>query len=162
MSKKTLQRTVMIMACAAAFTLVHAQFSWESPEPESPPAWSPSYEETPETGSSDDSPYNIGSSYSPSGDDQSGAATEPKTAQQPKAQRERASKSRPSGTPSAFAGPQKSCPVCTSVRLKGNLYAEYSGKKIHVCCAACIDRVRRNPAPFAAKLEKRGEQLAGM
>jgi len=60
----------------------------------------------------------------------------------------------------AFSGPQKSCPVCSSVRLKNNLYVDYSGGRIHVCSAACIDRVRRNPAAFADILVKRGEQLS--
>ena len=60
----------------------------------------------------------------------------------------------------AFSGPQKSCPVCTSVRLKGNQYVDYGGGRIHVCSESCISRVRRNPDKFADVLVKRGEQVS--
>jgi hypothetical protein len=146
------------LACAAAFTFAVAQYD--------------SYSDDPGFESYDIGPYSTGSesasgeTSSPSeedaaSDDEDGAKKKTSD-KQPKEKKERPARGKRSGPSfsSAFSGPQKSCPVCSSVRLKNNEYVDYSGGRIHVCSAACIDRVRRNPAAFAEILLKRGEQLA--
>ena len=155
MYKRTLSRSVMILACAAVFTFVAAQYPWESDYSET----SSSDESSPFGSPSDNSPYiEEYDSDDESGGGKSAPATAP--AKQAKAKPERAKRERSGSAPAAFSGPQKTCPVCASVRLKGNLYVDGGGSRIHVCSAACIDRVRRNPSKFAAILQKRGEQLA--
>jgi hypothetical protein len=170
MLKKNAPRVATILACAAAFTFVAAQFPWETDA-------DPNYD----SGSSSESPsgdlYDIGSykSSSAGGPDESGAEeansepSAPKPKAKPKKERapakdkpQRAANKRSSNTSfsaASFSGSQKTCPVCTSVRLKGNQYVDYSGGRIHVCSEACIGRVRRNPDKFADILVKRGEQV---
>jgi len=153
--KRTLSRSVMILACAAVFTFVAAQYPWESDYSET----SSSDESSPFGSPSDNSPYiEEYDSDDESGGGKSAPATAP--AKQAKAKPERAKRERSGSAPAAFSGPQKTCPVCASVRLKGNLYVDGGGSRIHVCSAACIDRVRRNPSKFVEIMKKRGEQLA--
>jgi len=140
----------VFLACAAIFTFAAAQYS-SSDDPFE------SYDIGPYSGSggsgSDDA------SAEDAGDD---AAKKKSADKQPGNKRERSVRDKRSAHSfsSAFSGPQKSCPVCSSVRLKNNLCVDYSGGRIHVCSAACIDRVRRNPAAFADILINRGEQLS--
>jgi hypothetical protein len=142
--------------CAAAFAFAAAQ----SDSDDSPfgSAAESSFE------SYDIGPYSAGNgsgSGEASAEDAAGGnGAKKKSAEKPpKEKTSRGKRSGPSFS-SAFSGPQKACPVCSSVRLKNNEYVDYSGGRIHVCSAACIDRVRRNPAAFAEILLKRGEQLA--
>jgi hypothetical protein len=146
--------------CAAAFTFAAAQSDSGDESPFGSASES-SFE------SYDIGPYstgNEGNSGEASSEEASGgdAAKKKSAEKQPKEKASRGSRSSgPSFSfSSAFSGPQKTCPVCSSVRLKNNEYVDYSGGRIHVCSAACIDRVRRNPAAFAEILLKRGEQLA--
>jgi len=146
----------VFVACAAVFTLAAAQSDSDGSSFGS--AAESSFE------SYDIGPYSSdggGSGAASASEDASGGADkEKKPAKQPK---EKAARGKRSGGPSfssAFSGPQKSCPVCFSTHLKNNLYVDYSGGRIHVCSAACIARVQRNPAAFAEILLKRGEQLA--
>ncbi|MDR2693919.1 MAG: hypothetical protein LBB74_06860 [Chitinispirillales bacterium] len=142
------------LACAAAFTFAVAQDSSS---------------EYPGFESYDIGPYSAGgesgsgetssSSEDAVGDEGAKKKTAEKQSGERKERSARGKRSGPSFS-SAFSGPQKSCPVCSSVRLKNNLYVDCSGGRIHVCGAACIDRVRRNPAAFSEILLKRGEQLA--
>lgn len=154
------KRAVTVTVCAAAFTFVAAQYSWESSSelPSSSgsdgesainPNAEPSFES-----------YDIGPYSGGSGDESSAGDNSKKksAAKQPREKATRGKRTGPSFS-SAFSGPQKSCPVCSSVRLKSGQYTDYSGGRIHVCSAACIDRVRRNPTAFAEILTKRGEQL---
>jgi hypothetical protein len=152
------------MLCAAAFTFTAAQ--WDS---------SPLYGSNPEDGSGDGPSFGSGDAAEPSfesydigpyqsGDGASGdgADAKKKPGEKPlveKKQKTARAKRREPSFSAAFSGPQKSCPVCSSVRLKGKQYVDYSGGRIHVCSAACISRVRRNPAAFAGILTNRGEQL---
>jgi cytoskeletal protein RodZ len=176
MIKKIVSRAVIILAGAAAFTFVAAQFSWEddygsgsssssSSSSYDSPASSdspPYYESSDEFGTSS---YRTSETAAETDAEEVKKDAKPeKPAREPKAQKSKKTSRRTTepSFASAFEGPQKTCPVCVSKRLKSRMYVESSGKKIHVCSAACIGRVKRNPQAFAAKLEKRGEQLAGM
>jgi hypothetical protein len=76
-----------------------------------------------------------------------------------KAPREKAP--RPVRTASAaYEGPQKTCPVCVSPKLKGKLYVSRGGDKVHVCSGTCIGRVKRDPAKYINIIIARGEQLS--
>jgi len=168
MRNRTLSRALMVLACTAAFTFVAAQYPWETGYSESSSDESSSGSSASE--SSDVSPYDMSYGSSDDSGGSSGDESEAESASVPakevkakpeKVKKERAKRERSGGASSvAFSGPQKTCPVCASARLKGNLYVDGGGGRIHVCSAACIDRVRRNPSKFADILQKRGEQLA--
>ena len=145
MFKKTASRAAVVLICAAAFTFVAAQFSWESDFTPSAPAAPPP--------SQDSFPWGSPASSEPSGSifDSPPPAPEPAAVAPASAAAPRTE--RPART--AVSGDRKVCPVCASVRVKDHLYAESNGRKIHVCSATCIGRVRRNPAAFAKILEKR-------
>jgi hypothetical protein len=164
----SIRKVLMFLACAAAF--VSAQFSWESDANYDSNYGSDTSSEPPPTSGSDgdqsfntaEEPafesYDIGPYSSDKGKDGSKKSSADKP---PKEKKQKTARGKPSFSfSSAFSGPQKTCPVCASVRLKNNQYVDYSGGRIHACSAACTPRVRRNPAPFAEILFKRGEQLA--
>lgn len=173
---RTAGRAAAALACAGLFALAAAQYPWETEsapgyesDPPAPASSTPASEDEPSFGSAAEpsfETYDIGP-YS-SSKDAGGAAADDgpkkKADKPPKEKKPKPARNKRSGPSfsfsSAFSGPQKSCPVCSSVRLKSNQHVDYSGGKIHVCSAACIDRVRRNPAAFADILIKRGEQLA--
>jgi len=143
-----IRKTRVFLVCAALFTFATAQSSTFG-----------TYDIGPySSGSGDDSGSNEASAAEPvsDGDAEANAASAEKRSNDKKA---RSRRTVPSFS-SAFSGPQKSCPVCSSVRLKSNQYVDYSGGRIHTCSAACISRVRRNPSAFADILAKRGEQLS--
>jgi YHS domain-containing protein len=52
--------------------------------------------------------------------------------------------------------PQTTCPVMGEP-IDKNLYVDYNGKRIYVCCADCIDKVKKNPEKYIKKLEKMGQ-----
>jgi YHS domain-containing protein len=51
---------------------------------------------------------------------------------------------------------QKTCPVMGN-RVNKDLYYDYNGKRIYVCCAMCIDSVRKEPEKYLRKLMEMGE-----
>ncbi len=55
--------------------------------------------------------------------------------------------------------PQSTCPVLGGPVNK-DLYVDYQGKRIYVCCAGCIDEVKKDPAKYIDKLRKSGESVA--
>jgi hypothetical protein len=148
---------------AAALTFTAAQSPWDSSPTEtgssdgpvfgSGDAAEPSFE------SYDIGPYQSGGGAPGGAGDNDGKGAKTKPPREKKQKAARGNRPEPSFS-AAFSGPQKSCPVCASARLKGNQYVNYNGNRIHACSAACIPRVRRNPAAFADILSKRGEQLA--
>jgi YHS domain-containing protein len=141
----------MALTCAAAFTFVSAQLPWETGYSSSE---SSSSGESPYSSSSDDSPYGSGSSSDESSSENalSSESSSNETAQSAKPKKEKKERVVPAGFST-----QKSCPVCNSTKIKKNLFVSYNGQRIHVCSAACIGRVKRNPAKFIEILEKRGE-----
>jgi hypothetical protein len=156
-TKTAAGRAAIFLVFSAIFTFAAAQYSWESNSnsgSDSEPAFNSAAEPSFES-------YDIGPYSSSKGDDSGKDAKKVSKDKPPKEKKQKAPRGKSFGPSfsSAFSGPQKSCPVCASVRLKNNQYVDYSGGRIHVCSAACIGRVRRNPEVFADILVKRGEQL---
>ena len=52
--------------------------------------------------------------------------------------------------------PQKTCPVMGNP-IDRNLYVDYKGQRIHVCCGGCIEPLKKDPEKYLRKLEKMGE-----
>jgi YHS domain-containing protein len=53
--------------------------------------------------------------------------------------------------------PQKTCPVMGN-RVDKNLYVDYKGNRIYVCCPACVHQVKRDPDKYLKKLADLGEK----
>jgi YHS domain-containing protein len=53
---------------------------------------------------------------------------------------------------------QAACPVMGE-KVNRDLYVDYEGKRIYVCCKDCIDAVKKDPAKYVASLEKAGVAL---
>ncbi len=54
---------------------------------------------------------------------------------------------------------QQYCPVMTGNEIDEDLYVDANGKRIYVCCSACIEAVKADPAQFIGKLEADGVVL---
>lgn len=54
--------------------------------------------------------------------------------------------------------PQTTCPVMGGA-IDKNLYVDYNGKRIYVCCADCIDKVNKNPEKYIKKLKSLGQSV---
>jgi YHS domain-containing protein len=52
--------------------------------------------------------------------------------------------------------PQTTCPVMGDP-IDKNLYVDYKGKRIYVCCTDCIAPLKKNPEKYIKKLEKMGQ-----
>lgn len=52
--------------------------------------------------------------------------------------------------------PQTSCPVYGG-DIDKSLYADVNGKRIYVCCSACIAEVKKDPDKYIKKLESMGQ-----
>ncbi|MGA2506589.1 MAG: YHS domain-containing protein [Chitinispirillaceae bacterium] len=52
--------------------------------------------------------------------------------------------------------PQTTCPVMGGA-IDKNLYVDYKGKRIYVCCEGCLAKLRKNPEKYLKKLEKMGQ-----
>ena len=55
--------------------------------------------------------------------------------------------------------PQTTCPAMGG-KIDTSLYVDHDGKRIYVCCAACIDAIKKDPAKYIKKLEDAGVTLA--
>ena len=55
--------------------------------------------------------------------------------------------------------PQKTCPVMGGA-INKELYVDHEGKRIYVCCAGCIDAIKKDPEAAIGKLEKEGQSVA--
>jgi len=53
---------------------------------------------------------------------------------------------------------QTTCPVMGGA-VNTNLYVDYGGKRIYVCCKGCVADVKKDPAKYISKLEKEGITL---
>lgn len=53
---------------------------------------------------------------------------------------------------------QTTCPVLDG-KINKSLYADVDGKRIYVCCAGCIDKIKADPAKYIEKLEAEGVAL---
>jgi YHS domain-containing protein len=54
--------------------------------------------------------------------------------------------------------PQTTCPV-TGEAIDRNLYVDYKGKRIYVCCASCTTQVRQDPEKYIRKLARMGQSV---
>lgn len=54
-----------------------------------------------------------------------------------------------------FAEPQTKCPVMGG-DINKEIYADYEGKRVYFCCAACIPQFKEDPEKYLAKLEEMG------
>ena len=58
---------------------------------------------------------------------------------------------------SVFAAPQTTCPVMGGkINKEKKIYADYKGKRVYFCCAACLPKFKENPEKYLAELEKAG------
>ena len=53
---------------------------------------------------------------------------------------------------------QTTCPVMGG-KINKDLHVDHEGKRIYVCCAACIEPLKKEAAKYIAKLEKDGVTL---
>lgn len=53
---------------------------------------------------------------------------------------------------------QTICPVMGG-EVNKNLYVDYDGKRIYVCCKGCIETVKKDPAKYIRELEAAGVTL---
>jgi hypothetical protein len=54
---------------------------------------------------------------------------------------------------------QTLCPIMADNPINKNLFVDYDGKRIYVCCRGCIGVVKKDPAKYIALLEKEGITL---
>jgi len=53
---------------------------------------------------------------------------------------------------------QTTCPVMGG-EVNTNLYVDYDGKRIYVCCKGCIETVKKDPVKYIRELEAAGVTL---
>ena len=53
---------------------------------------------------------------------------------------------------------QTMCPVMGGA-IDKNLYVDYNGKRIYVCCGGCINVVKKDPGKYVTELEAKGITL---
>ncbi len=56
------------------------------------------------------------------------------------------------------AGTQTKCPVMGGTINKA-MYVDAVGKRVYVCCAGCINKLKADPAKYISKLEDEGVTL---
>ncbi len=54
--------------------------------------------------------------------------------------------------------PQTTCPVMGG-KIDKSQYADVKGKRIYVCCAGCIGKIKADPDKYIEQLEKDGVKL---
>jgi hypothetical protein len=54
---------------------------------------------------------------------------------------------------------QTMCPVLEGNKVDKSLYVDFDGKRIYVCCKACVADVTKEPAKYVKKLEDAGITL---
>ena len=60
---------------------------------------------------------------------------------------------------SAYAAtPQESCPI-TGKKVDRGIYADYEGKRVYFCCAACPESFKKDPARYVKEMEAKGITL---
>jgi YHS domain-containing protein len=53
---------------------------------------------------------------------------------------------------------QTTCPVMGG-KIDKNQYVDHDGKRVYVCCPACIDQIKADPAKYIKQLEDTGVTL---
>ena len=54
--------------------------------------------------------------------------------------------------------PQTACPI-TGDAIDKNLFVDYKGKRIYVCCSDCLAQVKKDPEAAIKKLESMGQSV---
>ena len=54
---------------------------------------------------------------------------------------------------------QTNCPVMKNNKINKSLYVDAEGKRIYVCCGACIAKVKADPKKYIKELEAQGIKL---
>lgn len=54
--------------------------------------------------------------------------------------------------------PQTTCPVMGG-KINKELYVDHDGKRIYLCCAGCVSKVKADPEKYIRQLEDQGIQL---
>jgi hypothetical protein len=54
---------------------------------------------------------------------------------------------------------QTRCPIM-GLKIVPDMYVDHAGKRIYVCCAACIARVEADPEAAMKTIRERGESVA--
>lgn len=70
--------------------------------------------------------------------------------------KERAAKTKNPAAENALK-PQTTCPVMKGAAINPDLYVDYEGKRIHVCCAGCDHVVKTDPEAAIATLAEQGQ-----
>ncbi len=52
----------------------------------------------------------------------------------------------------AAAAVQTICPIMVGSAIDKNVFTEYKGKKVYFCCPMCIDKFKKSPEQYIAKL----------
>lgn len=47
---------------------------------------------------------------------------------------------------------QKTCPVMGG-KIDAKVYTDHEGRRVYFCCPACIDKFKKSPAQYLAKLD---------
>ena len=55
--------------------------------------------------------------------------------------------------------PQTLCPVM-HLKINKDLYVDHDGKRVYVCCAMCVAKVKKSPEKYIKALESEGVTLA--
>jgi len=58
----------------------------------------------------------------------------------------------------APAQKQTVCPVMSGP-INTNLFVDYAGKRVYVCCKGCLTDLKRDPAKYIRQLEGQGVKL---
>ena len=56
--------------------------------------------------------------------------------------------------------PQTTCPVMKGNPINKNLFVDVKGKRIYVCCGACIDAIKKDPDKYLKILSDEGVAVA--
>lgn len=51
---------------------------------------------------------------------------------------------------------QTTCPTKMGAKINKSLYVDHDGKRIYVCCKACVKMVKKDPKKYIKKLEDKG------
>ena len=54
---------------------------------------------------------------------------------------------------------QTICPIMGNTLSSKNLYVDYKGKRIYVCCPPCVNAVKKDPEAAIKKIEQNGETV---
>ncbi len=55
---------------------------------------------------------------------------------------------------------QAYCPVMQNNKINKNLYVDFKGKRIYVCCKGCLPMVKRHPEKYRKMLKDKGVKVA--